>query len=183
MTPLAAYGLLAHGILCGALVSLLPLGHLRPRAALIGTSIALLAGLAPVLHAWFGPPSITLLLLALLHLPGKVRSPLGYPGALAVLLFAALFYPAALGGWGSFDPYAAGYQPHWLLLALGGLALFLWWRQAGLWLLILAGDLAIWLTGIFPNLWDVLLDPLLVLLCAAIVVRRHAARWFSARRR
>jgi len=51
------------------------------------------------------------------------------------------------------------------------------------WLLILAADLGVWLTGIFANLWDVLFDPLLVLLCAAIVGQQQVARWLSARRR
>ena len=31
MNLLAIYGLLGHGLLCGALVSRLPLGHLRQR--------------------------------------------------------------------------------------------------------------------------------------------------------
>ena len=46
-----------------------------------------------------------------------------------------------------------------------------------------AADLGVWLTGIFANLWDVLFDPLLVLLCAAIVGQQQVARWLSARRR
>ena len=55
MNLLAIYGLLGHGLLCGALVSRLPLGHLRQRAALIATTIALLAGIAPLLHALGSP--------------------------------------------------------------------------------------------------------------------------------
>ena len=99
MNALAAYGLLAHGLIFGALVSLLPLGILRPRAARLGTTVALLAGIAPAMHAAFGTPSVSLLLLALLRLlpgPGAAPppSPLDYPSALLLVAFAALFYGA-----------------------------------------------------------------------------------------
>ena len=182
MNLLAIYGLLGHGLLCGALVSRLPLGHLRQRAALIATTIALLAGIAPLLHAWFGPPSVTLLMLALLQLPTTPLTPLTASSARYLLGAAVLFYVAgALPG--EFAPYALGYQPGLLLALLGGLTLWLWGRRQTPWLLILAADLGVWLTGIFANLWDVLFDPLLILLCAAIVGQQQVARWLSARRR
>ena len=182
MNLLAAYGLLAHGLLCGALASLLPLGRLRQRAALIATAIALLAGIAPVLHAWFGPPSITLLLLALLCLSPQTRPPLHASGAACFLACGALFFLVQwLPGGGAL--YALGYQPQELLIALGALVLVLGWRRQSLWLLILAVDLGVWLSGMFANLWDVLLDPLLLLLCAGIVIRQAGRRFFSARRR
>lgn len=186
MNLLAAYGLLAHGLLCGALASLLPLGRLRQRAALIATAIALLAGIAPVLHAWFGPPSITLLLLALLCLSPRIRPPLNAQSAAFFLAFGALFYLAQWlpdAGWRGVWSYALGYQPRELLIALGVLALVLGWRRQSLWLLILAVDLGVWLSGIFANLWDVLFDPLLLLLCAGILIRQALRRFFSARRR
>ncbi len=182
MNALSAYGLLAHGLIFGALASLLPLGMLRPKAALTATAIALIAGIAPIMHAVFGTPSVTLLVLAVLHLPTRPLAPLGYRGALGLLAGAALFYPMALG-WGSFDPYALGYRP---LLLLGLLALagaFLWWRRAHLWLAILAVDLAAYASGLFNNLWDVLFDPLLVLLAAGIVGRHHLHAFIAARRR
>lgn len=182
MTPLAIYGLLGHGLLCGALVGLLPLGHFQQRAALIATTIALLAGIAPVLHAWFGPPSVTLLSLALLQLPTTPCTPLTTRGARHLLGAATLFYVAgALPN--EFAPYDLGYQPGLLLALLGGLTLWLWWQRQTPWLLILAADIGVWLTGIFDNLWDVLFDPLLVLLCAAIVGRQQVTHWLSARRR
>lgn len=182
MNALAAYGLLAHALLFGALVALLPLGILRPRAALAATAVALLAGLAPALHGLLGAPSVTLLQLAILQLADRTPSPLSYRPALCLLLFAALFYPAALG-WGSFDPYALGYQPWALLGALLPLGAALWWRRQDAWLLILAIDLAAWASGIFANLWDVLFDPLLVLLAAVIVGRRLAIRLIASRHR
>lgn len=181
MNLLAAYGLLAHGLIFGGLVSLLPLGVLRPHAALAGTTVALLAGIAPALHALFGPPSLTLLILALLHLRQRPLVPLTYPAALVVVGIAALFYPTALG-WGSFDSYALGYQPLPLLAALAPLGLVLCWRGNKAWLLILAAGLAAYAGGLFANLWDALLDPLLVLLALGVVLRGLAIRFVVARR-
>lgn len=182
MNALSAYSLLAHGLIFGALASLLPLGVLRPKAALTATTIALIAGIAPVMHSLFGTPSVTLLMLAILHLPARPLTPLGYPGALGLLAFAALFYPAALG-WGAFDPYALGYQPWMLLGALIPVALALWLRRMHVWLMILAVDLAAYASGIFDNLWDVLVDPLLVLLAFCIVLRQLVLRIIAARHR
>jgi len=182
MNALAAYSLLAHGLIFGALASLLPLGVLRPKAALTATAIALIAGIAPVMHAVFGTPSVTLLMLAILHLPARPMTPLGYPGALGLLAFAALYYPAAMG-WGAFDPYALGYQPWMILGALIPVGIALWLRRMHVWLLILAANLAAYATGIFANLWDVLLDPLLVLLAFCIVLRQQVFRFIAARRR
>lgn len=180
MNPLAAYGLLANGLIFGALAALLPLGELRPRAALAATAIALLAGIAPSMHGFLGAPSLTLLQLALLQLANKTPSPLGYRPALGLLLFALLYYPAALG-WGSFDPYALGYQPWPLLGALVPLGIALWWRGYDVWLSILAVDLAGYASGIFPNFWDVLFDPLLVLLALIVVARRGLVRLIASR--
>ncbi len=180
MNAVAAYGLLAHGLIFGAIAALLPLGELRQRAALIATATALLAGIAPVMHATFGTPSLTLLQLALLQLANKSPSPLTYRPALGLLLFAALFYPMALG-WGGFDPYALGYQPWPLLAALLPLAAALWWCRQDVWLTLLAVDLAGYATGVFANLWDVLLDPLLLLLALIVVSRQAVLRLIAAR--
>ena len=174
MNTLAAYGLLAHGLIFGAIVALLPLGELRAKAALMATTLALLAGIAPFMHGMFGTPSLTLLQLALLQLANKTPSPLSYRPALGLLLFIALFYPATLG-WGPFDPYALGYQPSALLAALIPLAGTLWWRRLDSWLIILAIDLAGYASGLFANLWDALLDPLLVLLALIVVGHRLVA--------
>ena len=182
MNALAAYGLLAHGLIFGALVTLMPLGQLRAKAALMATALALLAGIAPFMHGMFGTPSLTLLLLALLQLANKTPSPFGHRPALGLLCFIALFYPAALG-WGPFDPYALGYQPLALLAALIPIAGILWWRRLNTWLLILAIDLAGYASGLFANLWDAILDPLLVLLALIIVGRRLVARIPAAKRR
>jgi len=182
MNLVAAYGLLAHGLIFGGLVSLLPLGVLRPQAALAGTTVALLAGIAPALHAVFGPPSITLLLLALLHLRRQAVVPLTPKAAAWLLGLSVLFYPSALG-WGNFDPYALGYRPLPLFAALLPLGLALWWRRQHAWVLILASGLAAYACGLFANPWDALLDPLLALLASAVCLRQLAIRLMSARRR
>lgn len=182
MNVLAAYGLLAHGLIFGALIALLPLGQLRPRAALAATAVALIGGIAPLMHGTFGTPSLTLLQLALLHLAGRSPSPMNWRPALGLLLFALLFYPMALG-WGAFDPYALGYQPWPLLAALLPLAGALWWRRLDSWLLILAGDLAAYAGGLFGNLWDALFDPLLLLLALLMVGRQGFLRFIASRNR
>lgn len=175
MNLLAAYGLLAHAVIFGALAALVPLGELRPRVALAASTLALLVGIAPAMHAYVGTPSLTLLALAVLHLADKTPSPLSYRPALGLLLFAVPFYAAALG-LGPFDPYALGYQPLALLAALLPIGLALWWKRLDIWLAILALDLAGYASGVFANLWDVLFDPLLVLLALIVVARRIAIR-------
>ena len=182
MNALAAYGLLAHGLIFGALVSLLPLGELRARAALLATGLALVAGIAPMLHGTFGTPSLTLLQLAVLQLANQTPSPFSPRPALGLVVFGLLFYPSALG-WGPFDPYALGYQPWPLLAALIPLAGMLFWRRQNTWLTILALDLAGYASGLFANLWDALLDPLLFLLALAMVSHRLLRRIISARQR
>lgn len=182
MNALAAYGLLAHALLFGALTTLVPFGEMRARVALAATTLALLVGMAPGMHAWFGTPSITLLTLAILQLAERPPSPLGYRPALGLLAFALPYYAAALG-FGGFDPYALGYQPGPLLALALPLGLALWWKRQDSWLLILAADLAGYASGVFANLWDVLLDPLLVLLALLVVLRRQVLRFIASRRR
>ena len=164
MNFIAAYGLLAHALIFGALTALIPFGELRARVALAATTMALIVGIAPGMHAFFGTPSLTLVALAVLQLADKTPSPLSYRPALGLLAFALPFYAASLG-LGSFDPYALGYQPAPLLAAL------------------LAIDLAGYASGFFANLWDVLLDPLLVLLALIVVVRQQVIRFIASRTR
>jgi len=181
MNLVAAYGLLAQALVFGALVTLLPLGPLRQRAALAATTAALLAGIAPALHGVFGAPSLTLLQLAIWQLAGRDSLLPDFRPALGLLVFAGLFYGTALG-WGPVDPYALGYQPWALLAALIPVAAALWWRRQEMALLILSVDLLAYAAGLFANLWDALLDPLLVLL-ALFVVGRQGIETLLARRR
>lgn len=182
MNLLAAYGLLAHAVIFGALTALVPFGELRARVALAATTLALVVGIAPGMHAFFGTPSLTLVALAVLQLADKTPSPLSYRPALGLLVFAVLFYAASLG-LASFDPYAIGYQPTLPLVALLPLGLALWWKRLDVWLAILAVDLAGYASGVFANLWDVLLDPLLVLLALILVVRQWVIRLIASRLR
>lgn len=180
MNAHAAYGLLAHGLIFGAIVSLLPLGELRARAALLATGLALVAGIAPMMHGTFGAPSLTLLQLALLQLANKTPSPFGQRPALGLFIFGLLFYPTALG-LGAFDPYALGYKPWMLLAALIPIAGLLWWRRQNTWLIILALDLAGYASGLFANLWDALFDPLLFILALIIAGRSLTLQIIAAR--
>lgn len=182
MNILAAYGLLAHALIFGALTALVPFGELRARVALAATTLALVVGIAPGMHAICGTPSLTLVVLSVLQLANKTPSPLSYRPALGLLVFAVPFYAASLG-LGSFDPYALGYQPALLVAALLPLGLALWWKRQDLWLAILAIDLAGYASGVFANLWDVLLDPLLVLLALIVVVRQQFICFIASRTR
>ncbi len=182
MNLTAAYGLLAHGLIFGALAALLPLGILRQRAALLATALALVVGIAPAMHGLFGTPSATLLQLAILQLAGRQPSPLTPRLASALLVVAAIYYPLALG-WGSFDPYALGYQPAALLAGLLPIGLALWWRRQDVWLGILAIDLLAYASGIFANLWEALFDPLLIVIAGAMMLRRGVVRLIASRTR
>lgn len=178
MNATAAYGLLAHGLIFGALVARLPLGEWRARAALAATAMALAVGIAPAMHGVFGTPSLTLLLLAVLQLAGRPAL-LGELPARGLLAFALPFYATALG-LGAFDPYTLGYRPWALLAALTPLGIVLWWKRQDIWLLILIIDLAAYAGGLFANLWDALLDPLLALLALIVVGRPLAMRLIAA---
>ena len=172
MNPTAIYGFLAHSIILGAFVALLPIGGTQRTLGLIAIPVALGAGVASFMHGVIGTPSLTLLALAICQLARGTASPLSYRAALTLLTFAIPFYAMALGV-GPFDPYALGYQPFSMLVASIPLAAMLWWHRLGCWLLILALDLAGYASGLFANLWDVLFDPLLVLVALASVVRQH----------
>lgn len=203
ITPadLALYGWLIQALLLAALVrpwlqKLPGRGNTTDRhRTRLALTLSLMTGslaflpLAPIgdLAAWwhgaFGPPSFTLVQLALLRLlqlpppaaPGR------WPGSL--LCLAALgFYATALG-LGSIDPYAWGLPTHplqkLLLLALLLLALRLYLQRQSGWLWILSLDLMAYTLGLYGNLWDALFDPLLVLLLAWAM----APKWLPARLR
>jgi len=175
MNATALYGWLAHGVVIGALVSLLPLGGKHRLLGMAAMPLAWFSGLAALLHGFVGTPSVTLLVLAIWQIAGRGPSPLGQRPAWLVIGTAAVLYPLALG-LGSFDPYAVGYQPWPLLLAIGALAVVLLRCRREDWLLILSASLAGYAGGQFANLWDALIDPLLVLAALAVVVGQLARR-------
>ena len=179
MNPATIYGFVAHGIVFGAFVALLPLGDKRRILGLAAIPVALMGGIAEFMHGVSGTPSLTLLALAIWQLSCSESSPLTHRSALTLLAIAIPFYAVALGV-GPFDPYAIGYQPLPLLAASLPLAALLWWRRLNGWLLILTLALAGYASGIFANLWDVLLDPLLILVALAVAIRHSTIRQKSA---
>jgi hypothetical protein len=165
---------------------------LRSRLIAIGISLfALLplhdgVSLAMALRGLWGDPSITTLQLLLLTFFGAmltdIRNDWRVPALIA--LMGTLLYASALGSW-DIDLYRFGYQPAQLLAALGALALFAWWHGRSLCLWLLAIDLCAWQTGWLEsaNLWDYLIDPLLLLVMLALVLRNgyraHRKRNFN----
>lgn len=181
MTLQSAYGLLAQALVFGAVTALLPLGAFRGRVALAATALSLMIGIAPIMLAVFGPPSLTLLGLALWAQAGQTPGLLTWrPALLVVGLGSALALSAAIMPG---DLYALGYQPWPLLATLMPVGLALWWRGRTDWLLILGGGLLAYAGGLFANLWGALLDPLLILLAAAVLLRELLVRLSAARHR
>lgn len=178
----AAYGLLAHAMIFGALLALPAFGIYRGRVALAATALSLMVGIAPILLAVFGPPSTTLLCLALLHLAGRWPATSTRLGAYGIAAAAAVLYLSATR-WFPGDLYALGYQPWPLLIATAAAGLLLWWKNQPLWLLILAVDLAAYAGGLFDNLWNALLDPLLAALALVWILREPLGRLIASRRR
>lgn len=190
MTLTAAYGLLAHALLFGALCASLPFGVLRARAGLMATALALLAGIAPALHGIFGAPSLSAVILAVCVLANSpalnqaARQFNDVRVCAGLMAFALLFYPPSLGG-GAFDPYALGYQPWAILAASVPLAATLFYRRHSFWLMVLSLDIAAWGLGLFANLWDALFCIPLALFAAARLLQYGIARlllWREQRR-
>lgn len=178
--PLAAYGLLAHAVIFGAFAALPPFGELRPRIALAASTLALLIGIAPTLHGIFGPPSVTLLLLAVLHLAER-PAPLPTPAAGACLLLGVLLLAGGNGGLPDlFSTGLAGFVPGSAVALLGG---WLWWRKDFVWPGVLGAGVAAWGVGLFDNLWQALIDPLLVLFALALLLRATYVRFSVSRLR
>jgi hypothetical protein len=138
--------------------------------------------LAAAMRGLWGDPSITSLpFLALAMLdktPMSVRHGWRLPACVAVIGIA--LYLSMLGPW-NIDLYRLGYQPGWLVGVLGMAAIIAWWRRNALYLWLLAIDLLVWQAGWLEstNLWDYLLDPLLVFVMFALAIRnirrRHLA--------
>jgi hypothetical protein len=180
MTAAAVYGQLAAALLAGAAVTLAPL----PRRRLAGLLVALAAmfSLAPFLYAALGAPSFTLTQIAMMRLSGLDRliSPGRAPAALLTAL-AAVFYPLSLGV-GPFDPFDLGYRPLPLLLAMAPLGLWLAWRRQEAVLALLGFDLLAYAIGLFDNLWNACIDPVLVILAICQLLRRPRSTAVAAAR-
>lgn len=161
-----------------------------PRVRLAGILAALfVAALLPVgglplagyLRGAIGDLSITSMLLLSMSLLRTLR---GWPSPhdrnkllLAAALTAVVFYPLALG-WGSFDPYRLGYGDGWFLSCMLGLALLAAWRRLPTIALAIALAVLAWSAGWYEsaNLWDYLLDPLLVIYAGFAIIIQNIKR-------
>ena len=148
------------GALLLALLSLMPLHE--------GVSLAM------ALRGLWGDPGITTLQLLVLAFAGKAPPALryGYRAPLCIALLAAALYACAIGPW-NLDLYRLGYQPATLVAMLGVISLIVLWRGQSLWLWLLTIDLIAWHGGWLEstNLWDYLLDPLLMFAMLALALR------------
>jgi hypothetical protein len=149
----------------------LPLGNLPLWRYLYGFTGELSPATWILFFVWFGFPGV---FRAWCHaeLPFKRR--------IALLGAMILFYVLALGS-GPFDPYAYGFQP-WVLLALLAAWVARWGRRAvGLTLLLSVDLMAFglhWLGS--TNLWDYLVDPVLMIALGISVFRGVMSRRFNS---
>ena len=164
-------------MLAAAVLVFVPLGDLSPAGYVRGlTGDLSIATLALAANACFA---------AFLGRPFFERRDVD--ALLAAVVAAGLFlYPFALG-WTPFDPYALGYGSIVFITALLVLSLAAWRaRWTLVVLVVLLGALA-FLVGLYEsrNLWDYLVDPLVVLYALfalpARLVRRYSSREASAR--
>ncbi len=180
MMPLELYGWLVQGLLLAAPAALLA----RRRHPGLALPLALAAGalaflplpdigsLAAWLHGVFGAPSMTLVQLALLACLGRPLPPAPGPRTGLLLLVLAIGLQLAALGLGPVDPYGWGFQPRYLLAALLPVLVLLYLRRQGGWLVLLTVDLLAYTGGLYANLWNALLDPILVLILALHLARR-----------
>lgn len=183
------FGYLGCMLLVAALVAWLA-GHLRPsvRASLALASAALL--LVPLgdlliveyLRGIVGDLSIVTQMLLAAFLAGRVAGERQLGAIMASAVTAAVFlYPAALGAI-PFDPYALGYASPYFLAALAGLTLAAWYLRYEWLAACLLVAVAAKVAGVLEshNLWDYLLDPLLVLYAGFWLCRKALRRSSAA---
>jgi hypothetical protein len=177
---------LAVTLLCVAWVSLLlPVARLALAVRLvliIGISLLLMLPLAGdpgwyAVRGIFGDSSITALLFYIAFILQQNFSwQLCRPDELVMLrrllaVTALLLYPFALG-LTRFDSYSLGYANPWLLAILFIMALLFWWRKFYFLALTLTAVVVAWSLQMLEshNLWDYLLDPVLVLMLVVMQV-------------
>lgn len=139
--------------------------------------LALSVPASPYLCAALPSVSFTLIALSALRLlaPGP-RVRFGCAPLAAPVLAACLLYATALG-WGAYDPYDLGFRARPLLavLAVFGVVLAATGESAAL--ALLAADLLAYAGGLYANLWDALIDPVLVLLAVTTLAARGWRLW------
>jgi hypothetical protein len=163
MTPFAP------ALALGAAATFLPF----PRARWIGFGVCFLGLLGtPWLAAALPSLSFPLIAMSVVRLIApEISLRVGTPTLAAVVVLACLFYALALGV-GSFDPYNLGFQARPLVVALAGVGLILAWTGERAALFLLSGALLAYAAGVYANLWDALIDPILVLLTAVVLAAR-----------
>ena len=78
----------------------------------------------------------------------------------AIVIIGAIFYPLALGV-GNFDPYALGYDHHYLVAVVLLLSLAAFVAQFRVMAMMMVGAVLAWNVQLLQsvNLWDYLIDP------------------------
>lgn len=145
----------------------MPLGDLVLWRYVYGFINDLSPGTWVLLFVWFGFPGAFYF---------WVRQELPFKRRLILCLGMLVFYVLALGS-GPVDPYAYGYQPWAILVALT--AWVAWQGRAAPGLTLLLGvDLAVYaLHGLTSdNLWDYLFDPILMIILGVSVIRPLMSR-------
>ena len=165
MTATALYGLISASLLVGAAVSFLPV-RWRAQGAMLAVPVGFFS-VAPFIYGATGPLSFTLTQLALLKVCVERLLPRQSPAAAALfIVFAAVFYPLALG-LGPFDPFDLGYRPRGLLIVMLPIGIWLAFRFEPVVVVIVGFDLIAYGAGLFDNLWSALFDPILVVVAIA----------------
>lgn len=159
------------GVLLIAVLLMLPFNELPLWRYVYGFTGDLTPATWLLLFVWLGFPAL---------LSRWLHSELPLFPRLTLLAGMLLFYVLALGSW-AFDPYVLGYQP-WLLLAV--LMAWVAWRSRvapGI-TLLLATDVAAYGLHVLTsdNLWDYLLDPVLMIVLGISVIRGVMSRRFKS---
>lgn len=190
--------ILATGAWALALTLCVPRLRGRPVRALVAVGVAVallhlpLAGttLLAALRGLFAEPALTTIVvlaaLLLTRVGGAVRFD-GLERSLVAVLAVAVglaFYPPALG-LGPVDPYAWGYGGALLPLVVGGVAMLACVGRCPVIALALVATLVGWRLHWLasPNLWDYLIDPLLVLGALLALLGAAARSAYRAMRR
>jgi hypothetical protein len=118
--------------------------------------------------------SVMLLILLyanILGWPVSAERSLSWQSCAVIVAILIPLYASTLGYW-SYDLYAWGYQPQWMLAGVGVLLAWAWHRQRELAIVWLLGVVA-FAVGLCPsvNLWDALFDPFMMIGSIAIMLR------------
>jgi hypothetical protein len=169
MRAMTAVLSLAPALALGAAATFLPLR----RARWIGLAVCAAGlGAAPWLAAALPSLSVPLVALSALRLfAPEVSARVGSAALAALVVAACVFYALALGV-GPYDPYDLGFQARPLVAAVAALGVGLAVAGEGAALALLSGALMAYAAGLYANLWDALVDPVLVLVTVVTLVAR-----------